>query len=131
MKYCVSRNCDAFLLQETHCYEENIEKWSTKWQNITRGKSLWNNGTHRERGVAILFKNNVALSDITKDKCGRILAATICLEETSIRIINIYGPNDPQQKENFFKSIEYHARKCDIFILSGDFNMVEIPPPPP
>ena len=128
MKYCVSKNCDAFLLQETHCCEENIEKWSTEWQNITRGKSLWNNGTHRERGVAILFKNNVAVSDITKDKCGRILAATICLEETSIRIINIYGPNDPQQKENFLKSIEHHARKCDIFILSGDFNMVENPP---
>ena len=45
-----------------------------------------------------------------------------------IRIINIYGPNVPQEKENFFKSLENHARVCDSLVLSGDFNMVENPP---
>ena len=130
MKYSESKNCDAFLLQVRHCCEENVEKWLTEWLNITRGKSLWINGTHRERGVSILTKISVAINDITKDKCDRNLAATFCLEETSIRVINIYGPNDPTQKENFFQSIEYYARKCDIFILSGDINMVEPPPPP-
>ena len=127
MKFCVSENCDAFLLQETHGYKEITKTWALEWQNMTRGKSLWNNYTHKERGVAILIKKDIEISEVTNDKGGRILAANLYFHETCFRIINIYGPNNPQKKENFFKSIEKHTRKCDILILSGDFNMVENP----
>ena len=127
MIYCISKNCDFYLLQETHCCDEIVDKWSKEWQTLTRGNSLWNNGNHKKRGVAILTKKDLKINEISKDKCGRILAANFLLKETTVRIINIYGPNEPQQKENFFKSLENHARSCETLILSGDFNMVETP----
>ena len=124
MRYCEIKNCDVYLIQETHCCEKNVEKWSKEWRNLTKGKSLWNNGSHRERGVAFLTKNDIEIKEITQDKRGRILAANFCKKEKEIWIINAYGPHDPQKKENLSKTLENHARKCDTFILSGDFNMV-------
>ena len=102
MIYCISKNWDFYLLQETHCCDEIVDKWSKEWQTLTRGNSLWNNGNHKERGVAILTKKDLKVNEISKDKCGRILAANFFLKETTVRIINIYGPNEAQQKENFF-----------------------------
>ena len=94
---------------------------------MTRGKSLLNNFTHKERGVAILIKKEIEINEVTNDKRGRILVANFYLHVTIFRIINSYGPNNPQKKENFLKSIEQHTRKCDTLILSGDFNIIENP----
>ena len=80
MNYCVSKNCDFYLLQETHCSDEKVDKWAKEWQNLTRGNSLWNNSIHKERGVAILTKKDLKINEITKDKNGRTIAANFCLK---------------------------------------------------
>ena len=82
MKFCVSENCDAFLLQETHGCEGSTKKWALELQNMAPGKSLRNNFTHKERGVAILIKKEIEINEVTNDKRGRILAANFYLHET-------------------------------------------------
>ena len=75
--------------------------------------------------MAILTKNNINFNETTQDVSGRILAINLVIENKTIRIINIYGPNDPQHKEIFYYQIRKHARGSDYMILTGDLTWLK------
>ena len=41
---------DCVCLQETHCIESDLERWSNEWKNLGGGESAWNNGSRDSRG---------------------------------------------------------------------------------
>ena len=94
---------DIYLLQETHNDNEVHEK---QWEREWGGPCLWSRGTNRSRGVAILLPPNSAIQfgNVWKDTDGRIVAATLTDSnlDTSINIMNIYAPNSPRERKNFF-----------------------------
>ena len=68
-----SRKFDIICLQETHCTDENVNRWESEWKSIIGGESLWNCGTSNSRGIGILVnrKNQCKLTNKYQDDCGR------------------------------------------------------------
>ena len=107
--YLQNTNSDIILLQETH--------------SSPATNKMWNNGTNF--GVAILIKNkNINITQTFQDTEGRILNAIINHNKQKYQIINIYSPNNPQERPQFFSNITRHIQPNMGDILGGDFNMV-------
>ena len=67
------------------------------------GTCLWNRGTHRSCGVAILFNQRVQVEIINtlKDNKGCILATTVNINGTGINLMNLYAPTIPRERKTF------------------------------
>ena len=64
-----------FLLQETHTTVSSEPIWKNEWE----GDILFSHGSSQARGVAILFKKDLALHihNVTKDNQGRYIVADL------------------------------------------------------
>ena len=113
---------DIIMLQETHSTEKSENQWRAEWG----GQAYFSHGTSEARGVCILIKNNVdfELKNITKDKEGRFLQISGTLQDRSMSIANIYGPN--KDDILFFSYIQEktEAEETDFSIIGGDFNCI-------
>ena len=121
--YLNNTDHNIFYLQETHSDPIIIKKWSEEWQ----GKTLWSSGSNFKCGVAILFSKNCNINILKSltDNEGRMLGANIQKDNTQVQLINIYSPNKPQERPQFFLNIsKLFDPKLNI-ILGGDFNMVQ------
>ena len=119
-----NQDCDIFLLQEVHAANlQECAKWTSEWE----GQAFWSCGTSRARGVAILFKKNFNFNILYKnnDLEGRILSLCINIESTSIQLVNVYAPNIPTERKNFFNNIFNYAKLGFPTIVGGDFNCIE------
>ena len=58
-------------------------------------------------------------------KPGRHLSIKTEMESSSFIITNIYAPNIPRKRKQFFKNLETYITNNNNNILGGDFNMVE------
>ena len=83
-------------------------------------------------GVAIMLPpgSSLSFSNIRKDNNGRIVAAT--LEDADkgkrVNIINIYGPNVPWERKEFYYQKNWQYKRGDVnMVLTGDFNCVAEP----
>ena len=65
------------------------------------------------------------IQNINSDNLGGRISIDIQIENETYRILNIYGPNKPQYKENFFNETNQYVKNIKNVILAGDFNMVE------
>ena len=119
--YLQNTNSDIILLQETHSSPATNKMWNNDWN----GNTIWNSGTNFKCGVAILINNkNINITQTFQDTEGRVLNAIINHNKQKYQIINIYSPNNPQERPQFFSNITRHIQPNIPLILGGDFNMV-------
>ena len=103
--WLVAKNFNFICLQETHCVNNDIDRWKLEWKNHGDGDSNWNCGSNESRGVAILlskmFSNEVKFT--FSDKIGRVMKCEIKTETALFHISNIYAPNIPidRKKKTF------------------------------
>ena len=77
--------------------------------------------------LAVLFpkNSNINILKSLTDNEGRMLGANIQKDDTQVQLINIYSPNKPQERPQFFLNIsKLFDPKLNI-IFGGDFNMVQ------
>ena len=114
-------NSDIILLQEMHSTLTTNNIWNSNWDD----KAVWNSGTNFQCGVAILIKQeNINIIETYQDPQGRVLNVIIKQNDQKYQIVNIYAPNNPQQRPLFFSSINQYIQPGIPLILGGDFNMV-------
>ena len=53
-----------------------------------------------------------------------MLSLSIELNKNKIQLVNIYGPNKPQERPQFFENISHYINPQCNTLLGGDFNMV-------
>ena len=117
---------NIIFIQETHCNDENESQiWSQEWN----GRSLWNNGNSKSRGVAVLFKkccDDFNITNVWKDDNGRIISFS-CNPENgeTYRLSNIYAPNIGKDRKLFYTSLLQHLETYNglSHIIGGDFNV--------
>ena len=116
------KNFDVILLQETHCIDTDIFKWSKEWA----GHSLWNVGTNNSKGVSILLKRGTNLNVIKQwnDTSGRIMCAELTDgEEFSAVVYNVYAPNNETERKAFLDNFGKRLKNVNKnLIIGGDFN---------
>ena len=122
------QKADICLLQETHCESQtDIVSWSNEWE----GKTFWSIGTNYSKGVAILIKEklDITITNTEIDTDGRYVAINIDIDELRSKVMNIYAPNKPADRINFFKELkknilEYQSidTNDNELIIGGDFN---------
>ena len=67
--------------------------------------SFWNSGlSQQSAGVAILFNENFEgkIQTTSQGNIGRIISISFTLQKQNFQVVNIYGPNKPYQREQFF-----------------------------
>lgn len=122
MYWLKKQKADVYCLQETHCGSENdVLRWSRQWE----GLSYWTCVSTRSCGVAILVRKNcpVVVSNIQKEKNGRLICIDVNIEGKKYRIINLYAPNNGTERQSFFSETvaQYLGGDCPV-IMGGDYN---------
>lgn len=118
-------DADIILLQETHFIEKHEFKYNTRWF----GNSIHNfSDSPFSRGTSILFKKNIEIEilDTHKSNDGRILFLNYIFDDKTFSIINVYAPNNQNDRKTFFEKINSWIRKFSInsenIFIAGDFN---------
>ena len=115
---------DIILVQEVHVQETDIKQWKLEW----KGFSIWNPGlTSKTCGSGILINQNkqVTVIDYKKDEQGRVINIKIDFQQQHFQIANLYAPDRPHLRENFFHILSSYLFDDCPLIMGGDFNMVE------
>ena len=123
---CHQLNFDIIFFQETHFQFNHESRKTFKGQGFT-GKLYTSNGTRNSRGVAIYLNNflNYSVKNITKDFEGRLISLDIDIGENKWRLINVYVPNVPADRNTFLNNLSNYLVTTRDIILGGDFNFVE------
>ena len=115
---------DILFIQETHCYDKiTASEWSQDWG--PKENSIWTTGSSNSKGVAVLFKPHSIFdySNLKVDNHGRYIYFELKLEDENFKFINIYAPNDPNERVLFFKKlktwIDINDKKN---VIGGDYN---------
>jgi exonuclease III len=96
---------------------------------LYNGSSAYNffyNSSKSSRGVGILIKNNLDISEIEeyKDENENILGITCFISGKKIRLISIYGPNLDAHTIFFINLRQYLDRDRTIpTVIGGDWNL--------
>ena len=90
-------------------------------------KGIFNYATSAHNGTAILQTSNTwEIQRADKLFEGRVIIATITHKREKLRLVNLYTPAHPQQRQTFFNDLA-HTLLLDTdkqnFILAGDFNV--------
>ena len=116
------QKCDVIFLQETHCHSRKQELiWGEEWG----GQSVWGWGTHNSKGVAILFLQNTVYdyNIISNDRNGRVVALDLKFQNEELRLLNIYGPNNPAERHEFYNTdVKLLFETEQDIIWGGDYN---------
>lgn len=109
--------CDIFFLQETHFRE--CPEWP--------GKAFYAFHSVFSAGVAILFSQSLQGEPILihSSPDGRLCVVDVQMNDSSVRLINVYAPNYPQDRVYFFEEkVEPFMSTEHVNILGGDFNCI-------
>ncbi len=118
-------NVDILLLQETHCC---TVKDRNNFDNDWGSKGIYSFGlSNHECGVAIFFNTNISyeISRFYNDSVGRIVLVNFSFGNDNYSIVNIYAPNIPKARKDFFNTLDRHLMGNRKIIFAGDFNCVE------
>ena len=89
------------------------------------GEVYLNGSRSNARGVAILISKNFEYKviKIEKDHEGNLLVMDLEIEDTKVRIINIYGPNTDDV--DFYRKVKSKVgdNEQDHLVICGDFNL--------
>ena len=79
--------------------------------------------------VRVLFSSNflgtIKESHICSNYEGRILYVPIEFEISYIQLLNVYAPNIPKERRNYFDTLPEYIRSHTPFIMGGDWNCTE------
>ena len=124
-KWCSDKKLDIVCLQETYCTEKVAKSFNKGWS----GEILHSlSDSPHSRGVAILFKADFQFTILNKFSSvdGRRLLVNIKVNDQNYTIVNVYAPNNNEQKKVFFKKTEswinQHVSNQSQIIIAGDFN---------
>lgn len=99
--------------------EETVKKeWNGTW--------FFDSLTNASGGVAILFRKAAAFVDVKTVDKGRCLMIEFFTGEKRCLLCCIYGYNEDEPLEEFFKQVEKKVDEfcCENVIVCGDFNQV-------
>ena len=118
------KNCHSSLcfLQETFWDNQFIERYKHLWD----GDIIFNNCPHENRkGVALLVSKHFPfkISYPSFDKNGRIMKVVFEVDSITYQCVNIYAPNDYQQRIMFLDSLDQYITHENV-IVTGDFNEI-------
>ena len=121
-------NADIVFLQDTHTIpsEEGV------WKMIWRGEILFSHLSSNTAGLAFCFSNNLSYQILEHRVIfpGRILHATVKIQDQTFHLINVYSPTCPKEKLDFLKYLKQHLNSLDSstpVLLGGDFNCTTNP----
>lgn len=115
---------DIFLLQECALpFNKSYRKWEELWTN---GPSVWSGSNfNRNDGVAILINNaNILVKGNTVVREGRALLANLTFLDRDFNILNVYGFNEKNERQELLEDLQSHLLGRNPLILAGDFNCV-------
>lgn len=117
---------DITCLQETHITNETE---GTAWAKEWGGDCVWSYGSHRSRGVGILFQpgSAIEIKKFKNDYNGRIASVLVNIADYELNILNVYAPNVPKEREEFMGDLWNYILNDDNLTLCGDFNCVHDP----
>ena len=126
-----TNNYDIMLLQETYCSKNDKTNFKSDWN----GRSFHSvTDSNHSRGVSILLSENITkLKDfkvlsIYSDNVGRRLIVNISILNVEYSIVNMYCPNDSNERDLFLNksidSIRQNTTPNRQLIIGGDFNCV-------
>lgn len=120
VSFITERRYNICLLQETFWTDDYVDSI----RHLYNGKIFCSNGDRSRQGVAILVNNNMKdnVKLIFKDDIGRFLHVEYEVDDKIFNIINIYAPNDIQERQIFFDFIENYIKTLDNIFIGGDFN---------
>ena len=115
---------DILFLQETHIIDINQSNSVFRGFNYKVFNSF---GEPHSCGVSILvsLSINCEFIHLYHDRAGRIVYIDITLDGHPLRLINIYGPNNPKERRIFINRFEQLLSVNKPILLGGDFNFVE------
>ena len=114
---------DILLLQETHIDKLDLGK---KIAEQLGGNMFWSlTGDPLSKGAAIFISKscNANIVKFHHDIEGRLIYVDID-KGLNYRLVNIYAPNDPLRRKEFFNNLIYAFNTSRQIILGGDFNCV-------
>jgi exonuclease III len=129
----LSGSWDIVVLQETH-HESSEQglRWAREGAGPGKpwsGQTFWAHGTTASRGVAILVRDRIHLSDLqtvdVTEGQGRLLRIDFSWEDQPITVIGVYAPSVAGNRQDFFLSSLSPLLPSDrqVFV-GGDFNCV-------
>ena len=115
---------DIIFLQETYSSLQTIKTWEAEWGR-GGGKIVSSHGSTHSRGVTILFKPrlDVSFEKIIPDKHRRYSIAEVTVDGKKIVYMNIYAPNEPKHRAQFFSEISNSYLKMyanENIVLAGE-----------
>ena len=115
---------DILFLQETHLLDK---KEGLNIADTLGFEGFWSHGGFHSRGVGLLInrKSDFSVSTFANDEDGRIIAVNGVKDNVKFRFINIYAPNNGQERREFFCGLERFLSGNRNIVLGGDFNFVE------
>ena len=85
-------------------------------------------GSHHSQGLITLLSRNLDVTSIITQRIGeRILSLSLSYNEQDITVLNVYGPNNDTDKQEFLTELEnylQHLHESKNVFVAGDFNMV-------
>lgn len=90
------------FLQETYWTEDLLKLIQKEWE----GNIVLNSGTQHSKGTAILIRKklNSEILNIHKSEDGRIVLINVKIEGKILSLINIYAPNNQNERKMFLTS---------------------------
>ena len=126
-RWISDKKFSVVLLQETYCTQSFVTKFNKGWTgDIVHCVS---NSSH-SRGVCILFSKSLNYKLVSHYCCnqGRILIVNVEIDGIGYSIVNIYAPNNAQERIRFFTHVKSLIHSHVLFptklLLGGDFNSV-------
>ena len=123
-EYFKTSKYDIIFMQEVHITNISEAKiWGREWE----GKCFWSFGTANSCGVGIIFRKNldVQIQKFHLDTSGRYIVVDCSINSCQIKLLNVYAPNNPAARKDFFNQIQYQLYGNQNIILGGDFNCIE------
>ena len=118
------QKANILFLQETHITNDIQQNFDRQFN----GTVAHSPGTSNSRGVAILIHSSInhKVLNTYNDVFGRILILNVEIDAQIYSLINVYAPNNPNDRNSFFKQtsdkIAEYAQ--GTILLGGDFNEI-------
>ena len=111
------------FLQETHVHNLQL---GNEIADTLEGKIIWSFSQPRGRGVGIYLSNTLCFNihHFQFDPLGRFVVVDLEVDSTPLRLVNIYAPNIPSQRKEFYVDLYPLLLSSRPTILAGDFNCV-------
>ena len=122
-QWLTQQKTDVLFLQETHFTTEIISSIINEFSEWDVCNSF---GKSNSRGCSIFIRKqlNFKIINQTIDEHGRYIIMNIEIKNDKYSLINIYSPNDHNQRNTFFNDMILLLTKHSngIKIIGGDFN---------